>query len=50
MIVYTLVDSREIDRYENFSLFAKREDAQRQKESMGSDAHYFDIHKVEVIE
>ncbi len=50
MKVYTFVDSREIDRYESFSLFLKREDAESQRESMGSDAHFYDVHEVEIIE
>lgn len=48
--VYTLVDSRAVDRYEDFKLFKKRKDAENMRASMGDDAKYFDVHEVEVIE
>ncbi len=50
MKVYTFVDSREVDRYEGFQLFSKREDAEAMRESMGSDKSFYDVHEVEVIE
>lgn len=49
MKVYTFVDSRKIDRYEDFQLFEKREDAEALRNSFGSDSKFFDIHEVEVI-
>jgi hypothetical protein len=50
MKVYTFVDSREVDRYIEFKLFKNREDAEKMRESMGSDMNFFDVHEVEVIE
>lgn len=47
--VYTFVDSRDVDRYENFKLFLRREDAEKLRESMGNDMNYYDVHEVEVI-
>jgi hypothetical protein len=47
--VYTYVDSRVIDRYEYFYLFAKKEDAENMRKSFGDDSKYFDVHKVELI-
>jgi hypothetical protein len=50
MKVYTIVDSRKPDRYEDFILFLNREDAENQRKSMGNESIFFDIHEVEVIE
>jgi hypothetical protein len=50
MRVYTFVDSRAVDRYEDFQLFAKREDAEALRESFGSDAKFFNIDEVKIIE
>lgn len=47
--VYTFVDNREVDRYENFKLFLNREDAEKMRDSMGNDNKYFDVHEVEII-
>ncbi|MEY2691409.1 MAG: hypothetical protein RLZ80_676 [Actinomycetota bacterium] len=50
MKVYTVVDSREPDRYEAFILFLNRENAEIQRKSMGNESIFFDVHEVEVIE
>lgn len=47
--VYAFIDSRCIDRYEDFKLFLRREDAEKMRESMGDDMNYFDVHEVNVI-
>jgi len=50
MKVYTFVDSRQVDRYVDFQLFLKKEDAVAMRESMGEDKTLYDVHEVEVIE
>jgi hypothetical protein len=50
MKVYTFVDSRSIDRYEEFKLFLKKEDAEKMRDSMKEEAKFYDVHKVEIIE
>ena len=50
MYVYTLVDNRAVDRYEDFQLFLKLEDAEIMKDSFGELKKYFDIDKVQVFE
>lgn len=50
MMVYTFVDSRDVDKYATFTLFLKREDAEDMRKSMGEDSKYYDVHEVNVIE
>lgn len=50
MKVYTFVDHRSVDRYEDFKLFLNRVDAEKMRESMGDDMNNYDVHEVEVIE
>jgi len=50
MKAYTFVDNREVDRYADFQLFLKREDAIAMRDSMGNDNEHFSVHEVEVIE
>ncbi len=47
--VYSFVDSRCLDRYENFKIFLKRKDAEEMRKSMGDDMNYYDVHEVNVI-
>lgn len=47
--VYSLTDSREVDRYPDFLLFENLKDAEDMRDAMGSDKAFFDIHKVEII-
>lgn len=50
MKVYTFVDSREVDRYENFKLFLNRKDAEEMRDSMGEEKSFYDVHEVDIIE
>lgn len=50
MTIYSLVDSREIDRYLGALFFKNLEDAEKMRKSTGNDERYFDIHHIEVIE
>lgn len=50
MKVYTFVDSRKIDMYEDFILFKNIEDAYKMKESFKNESEFYLIHPVEVIE
>lgn len=47
--IYIFVDSKDLDRYENFKLFLTREVAEKMKESMGKDMNYYDIYEVNLI-
>ncbi len=49
MKVYTFVDSRDVDRYDSLQIFLEKEDAEAQRNSMGNDAHFFDVNEFEVI-
>jgi len=50
MKIYTFVDNREIDMYEDFKLFKNLEDAEKMREAMKDEKEHFFIHQVEVIE
>ena len=47
--VWTCVDRRSIDMYEDFILFYNRKDAEDMRDSFGSDSIHFDVHSVEIV-
>ena len=50
MKIYILSDSRDSECYMDIQCFLKLEDAEAQRESMGSHGYFFDIHEHKVIE